>query len=50
MIFESYYLECLSQASYLIADEKTKRAAIIDPQRDIDMYLKDLEAHDLELT
>ena len=49
MIFESYYLECLSQASYLIADEKTKRAAIIDPQRDIDMYLKDLEAHDLEL-
>lgn len=26
MIFHQYYLDCLSQASYLIADEKTGRA------------------------
>ena len=49
MIFENYYLECLSQASYLIADESTKHAAIIDPQRDIDIYLKDLEENNLKL-
>jgi len=49
MIFESYYLECLSQASYLVADESTKRAAIIDPQRDIDLYLDDLKAQGLTL-
>jgi glyoxylase-like metal-dependent hydrolase (beta-lactamase superfamily II)/rhodanese-related sulfurtransferase len=27
--------------SYLIADEKTKTAAVIDPQRDIEQYLQD---------
>ena len=36
MIFEQYYLECLSQASYLVADETTGRAVVVDPRRDID--------------
>ncbi len=41
---QQYYLACLSHASYLIADDKTKIAAIVDPQRDVDQYLKDAVA------
>jgi hydroxyacylglutathione hydrolase len=44
MKLKQYYLGCLSHASYLIADEKTKTAAVVDPQRDIDQYLADAEA------
>ena len=31
MYFAQYYLDCLSQASYLIGDETTGRAAVVDP-------------------
>lgn len=41
MIFTQYYLDCLSQASYLIGDETTGRAVIVDPRRDIQEYLED---------
>ena len=41
MILKQYYLGCLSHASYLIADEVTSKAVIVDPQRDIDQYLED---------
>jgi glyoxylase-like metal-dependent hydrolase (beta-lactamase superfamily II) len=41
MLLKQYYLACLSHASYLIADEATKTAAIVDPQRDIEQYLAD---------
>lgn len=41
MIVKQYYLGCLSHASYLIADEQAREAAIVDPQRDIDQYLAD---------
>ncbi|GGK43024.1 MBL fold hydrolase [Pilimelia terevasa] len=34
MLMRQYYLECLSQASYLVADEGTGRAIIVDPRRD----------------
>ena len=44
MILKQYYLGCLAHASYLIADEKTKTAAVVDPQRDIDQYLQDAAA------
>ena len=39
MILEQHYLGCLAQASYLIVDEKTKVAAVVDPRRDVDVYL-----------
>ena len=42
MLLKQYYLGCLSHASYLIADPRTKMAAIVDPQRDIQQYLDDL--------
>jgi glyoxylase-like metal-dependent hydrolase (beta-lactamase superfamily II)/rhodanese-related sulfurtransferase len=41
---QQYYLGCLSHASYLIADEKTGTAAVVDPQRDVDQYLADAAA------
>jgi hydroxyacylglutathione hydrolase len=44
MKIQQYYLACLSHASYLITDEKTKTAAVVDPQRDIDQYLADAAA------
>ena len=44
MKIQQYYLSCLSHASYLITDEKTKTAAVVDPQRDIDQYLADAHA------
>ncbi|HWW09645.1 MAG TPA: rhodanese-like domain-containing protein [Candidatus Acidoferrales bacterium] len=46
MIFEQYYLECLSQASYLIADETTGRGIVVDPRRDIEQYLESAKEHD----
>jgi len=42
--FVQYYLECLSQASYLVGDETTGRAALIDPRRDVGEYLRDAAA------
>lgn len=41
MKFIQYYLDCLSHASYLIADETTGRAVVVDPQRDVSEYLFD---------
>lgn len=49
MYFQRYYLGCLAHASYMIADEETKIAAVIDPQRDIDQYLKDAEANGFQI-
>jgi len=49
MIFHQYYLDCLSHASYLIGDETTGRAVVVDPQRDISEYLADAEAQGLTI-
>lgn len=40
MIIKQFYLGCLAHASYLVVDERTRRAVVIDPQRDIDQYLE----------
>jgi hydroxyacylglutathione hydrolase len=49
MLFNQYYLDCLSHASYLIADESTGRAVVVDPQRDVSEYLADAEAQGLSI-
>ncbi len=41
MIFNQYYLDCLSHASYLVGDETTGRAVVVDPRRDINEYVDD---------
>ncbi len=38
MYFEQFYLGCLAHASYMIGSEGT--AAVIDPQRDVEIYLE----------
>jgi glyoxylase-like metal-dependent hydrolase (beta-lactamase superfamily II)/rhodanese-related sulfurtransferase len=43
VIFQQYYLDCLSHASYLVGDETTGRAVVVDPQRDVAQYLRDAE-------
>lgn len=45
MFLKQYYLNCLAHASYMIADEQTKIAAVIDPQRDVEQYLKEAASH-----
>ena len=39
MILKQFYLPCLAHASYIIGDEETGTAAVVDPQRDTDHYL-----------
>ncbi|CAB4586850.1 MAG: MBL fold metallo-hydrolase [Actinobacteria bacterium] len=50
MFLRQYYLGCLSHASYLVGDTSTGRAAVIDPQRDVDEYLADAAANGLTIT
>lgn len=45
MKFVQYYLDCLSHASYLIGDETTRRAVVVDPRRDVSEYLADAKEH-----
>jgi len=43
MTLKQYYLGCLAHASYLLGDEPTSTAIVVDPQRDIQQYLDDAE-------
>jgi DMSO/TMAO reductase YedYZ molybdopterin-dependent catalytic subunit/rhodanese-related sulfurtransferase/glyoxylase-like metal-dependent hydrolase (beta-lactamase superfamily II) len=47
VIFKQHYLACLSHASYLIGDETTGRAVVVDPRRDVDEYLDQAAEHGL---
>ncbi len=49
MIFEQYELGCLSLFSYLIGDESTGRAVVVDPQRDVSQYVADAEEAGLRI-
>jgi rhodanese-related sulfurtransferase len=49
MHFVQYYLDCLSQASYVVGDEGTGRAVVVDPRRDVDVYLDDAAANGLRI-
>ena len=49
MMLEQYYLGCLAHASYLVADEESGIAAVIDPQRDVDQYVRDAETRGLSI-
>jgi glyoxylase-like metal-dependent hydrolase (beta-lactamase superfamily II)/rhodanese-related sulfurtransferase len=47
MYFQQFYLTCLAQASYLIGSEG--EAVVVDPQRDVDLYLDEAKAQGLEI-
>ena len=49
MFFHQYELACLSLFSYMIGDETTGRAVVVDPQRDISRYVADAEANGLTI-
>ncbi len=49
MIFKQFYLPCLAHASYLIGDESTGTAAVVDPQRDTDQYIVFAAEHGLKI-
>ena len=43
MYLQQFFLSCLAQASYFIGSEGV--AAVVDPQRDVELYLKEAEEH-----
>jgi hydroxyacylglutathione hydrolase len=47
MYFEQFYLGCLAHASYLLGSEG--QGVVVDPQRDVDLYLKAAEEHSLKI-
>jgi rhodanese-related sulfurtransferase len=49
MILKQYYLGCLAHASYLLGDEESGTAIVVDPQRDIQQYLANAEQFGLRI-
>lgn len=49
MILTQHYLGCLSHASYLVGDETTGRAVVVDPRRDVDIYLEEARSKGLTI-
>ncbi len=49
MIFKQFYLPCLAHASYIIGDEETGTAAVVDPQRDTNQYTAFAAEHSLAI-
>jgi glyoxylase-like metal-dependent hydrolase (beta-lactamase superfamily II)/rhodanese-related sulfurtransferase len=47
MVFEQFYLSCLAHASYLLGSEGV--AAVVDPQRDVEIYLDEARKHNLKI-
>src|SRR6202046_1468449 len=49
MVLKQYYLGCLAHASYLLGDEASATAIIVDPQRDIQQYVADAKSLGLQI-
>jgi hydroxyacylglutathione hydrolase len=49
VILKQYYLGCLAHASYLLGDEVSATAVVVDPQRDIAQYVADAERLGLQI-
>ena len=47
MYFEQFYLACLAHASYMIGSEGI--AAVVDPQRDVQLYLEEAARQGLKI-
>jgi len=48
MYFEQFYLGCLAHASYMLGSGG--EALVVDPQRDVDLYLKAADEHGLKIS
>jgi hydroxyacylglutathione hydrolase len=49
LIFKQFYLPCLAHASYLLGDQVTGAAVVVDPQRDVGQYLVFAAEHNLQI-
>jgi len=49
VILKQYYLGCLAHASYLLGDEASATAIVVDPQRDVQQYISSAEALGLRI-
>jgi hydroxyacylglutathione hydrolase len=47
MYFQQFYLGCLAQASYMIGSDG--EAAVVDPRRDVDIYIEEAEKQGLTI-
>lgn len=47
MYFEQFYLTCLAHASYMLGSEGM--AAVVDPQRDVGIYLEEAQKQNLKI-
>src|SRR5215471_20695970 len=47
MFFHQFYLGCLAQASYMIGSDG--EAAVVDPRRDVEVYLEEARARGLRI-
>jgi hydroxyacylglutathione hydrolase len=49
VFFKQFYLESLGHASYLVGDDATGRALVLDPRRDVDAYFEAARTHGLRI-
>jgi len=49
VLLKRYYDEPLAQASFLIGDTVAREAVVVDPHRDVDLYLKAAETEHLRI-
>jgi hydroxyacylglutathione hydrolase len=50
VIFETVRTDGLAHLSYLVGERSTGRAAVIDPRRDVEVYLELAREHRLAIT
>ncbi len=49
MFFRQIFEEGLAQASYIVGCPESEQALVVDPRRDVDVYLEIAEANDLKI-
>nr|WP_207956227.1 MBL fold metallo-hydrolase [Rubrobacter marinus] len=49
MLFERIYDEDLAQASYFIGCQRAGTAVVVDPRRDVGVYLEKAEKHGMQI-
>lgn len=49
MLFDQRFIPGLAIASYIVGDEKSGEAVVIDPTRDVEAYIKFAKDHDLHI-
>ena len=50
MFFKQFYLESLGHASYLVGDEATGQALVLDPRRDVESYFEAARSEGLRIS